>query len=484
MFTKRRVLIGSVVLVLLVVSVGLYFYYSNYTLIQAAPIGSGYMAQIVASGLFVSNRSLDSILTQDLNAPELGIFNVEIDKENKIVSVSVNGLFKKQSIYREGLGCTLLNEGISREELEHQTVEIPTSLPENPEDIPWPTGDRVDEREIPAGVNQLLLDKALNQVFSEPDLKNLRQTRAVVVVYDGKIVAERYAPGIHKDMPLIGWSMTKSVVNALVGILVKEGKLSLEDRAPVPEWNDPNDVRHVITINDMLQMSSGLLFEEHYSNPLANVNLMLWDCSDMGAYAASQPLYHEPGSHWQYSSGTTNIITRIIRHVIGNQKEYFAFPRNALFNKIGMRSAVIEVDAAGNFIGSSLMYATARDWARFGLLYLNDGVWEGEQILPEGWVKYTTTPVPHAPKGNYGAHFWLNAGIPNDRSVRDFPKLPIDLFWASGFQNQSVVVIPSKKLIVVRLSMTHGFGGWNLQEFILKILDALPNSASSEDSDN
>ncbi len=483
MFTKRRVLIGSIVLVLLVVSAGVYFYYSNYTLIQAAPIGSGYTAQIVASGLFVSSRSLDSILNQDLKTPELSIFDVEIDKENKIVSVSVNGLFKKQSVYREGLGCTLLNDGISREELDRQPVEIPTPLPENPDEIPWPTGDRVDQREIPAGVNQLLLDKALNEAFSEPDLQNLRQTRAVVVVYDGKIIAERYAPGIHKDMPLIGWSMTKSVVNALVGILVKEGKLSLEERAPVPEWNDPNDARHAITMNDLLQMSSGLWFEEHYSNPLANVNLMLWDRSDAGAYAASQPLYRKLGSHWQYSSGTTNIITRIIRHVIDNQKEYFAFPRNALFNKIGMRSAVIEPDAAGNIIGSSLMFATARDWARFGLLYLNDGVWEGERILPEGWVKYTTTPALHAPEGKYGAHFWLNAGDPNNRSKRDFPKLPIDLFWASGFQNQSVVVIPSQKLVVVRLSMTHGEAP-SLQEFILNILDALPSFTRSEDSDN
>jgi CubicO group peptidase (beta-lactamase class C family) len=483
MFTKRRVLIGSVVLVLLVVSAGVYFYYSNYTLIQAAPIGSGYMAQIVGSGLFVSNRSLDSILTKDLNAPELSIFDVEIDKENKIVSVSVKGLFKKQSIYREGLGYTLLNEGISREELKHQQVEIPTPLPENPDEIPWPTGDRVNQREIPAGVNQLLLDETLNRVFSEPDLQNLRQTRAVVVVYDGKIIAERYALGIHKNMPLIGWSMTKSVVNTLVGILVKEGKLSLEERAPVPEWNNPKDKRHAITMNDLLQMSSGLWFEEHYSSLLANVNLMLWDRSDTAAYAASQSLYREPGSHCQYSSGTTNIITRIIRHVIGNQKEYFAFPRNALFNKIGMRSAVIEPDSAGNFIGSSLMFATARDWARFGLLYLNDGVWEGERILPEGWVKYTTTPAPHAQKGNYGAHFWLNAGDQDNRSNRNFPKLPTDLFWASGFQNQSVVVIPSQKLVVVRLSMTHGEAP-SLQEFILSILDALPNSTSSEDSSN
>jgi CubicO group peptidase (beta-lactamase class C family) len=483
MFTKRRVLIGSIVLVILIVSAGVYFYYSNYTLIQAAPIGSGYMAQIAASGLFVSNRSLDSILTQDLNAPELSVFDVEIDKENKIVSVSANGLFKKQSIYREGLGCTLLNDGISRKELERQPVDIPTPLPENPDEIPWPTGDRVDQREILTGVNQLLLDKALNQAFSEPDLQNLRQTRAVVLVYDGKIIAERYASGIHKDMPLIGWSMTKSVVNALVGILVKEGKLSLEERAPVPEWNNPKDKRHAITMNDLLQMSSGLRFEEHYSSLLANVNLMLWDRSDTGAYAASQPLYREPASHWQYSSGTTNIITRIIRHVIGNQKEYFAFPRNALFNKIGMRSAVIEPDATGNFIGSSLMFATARDWARFGLLYLNDGVWEGERILPEGWVKYTTTPAPHAPKGRYGAHFGLNAGDPNDLSKRDFPKLPIDLFWASGYQGQSVVVIPSQKLVVVRLGMTHG-DGWNLQEFILNILDALPQSTRSEDSNN
>jgi len=222
-------------------------------------------------------------------------------------------------------------------------------------------------------------------------------------------------------------------------------------------------------------MSSGLEFlEEYQTKPNSDCNVMLFEKNDAAAFAAAKPLEAEPDSRWSYSSGTTNIVSRLIRKAVpGSQQDYLAFPRRHLFDKIGMKSAVIEPDPSGTFVGSSFMYATARDWARFGLLYLNDGVWEGERILPHGWVRYSTTPTPGAPaKKPYGAQFWLNTGEPDDRWM---PKLPPDLYSARGYEGQFVTVIPSRNIVVVRLGFTVNHNiNWDHQEFLLKILDAIP----------
>jgi CubicO group peptidase (beta-lactamase class C family) len=220
-------------------------------------------------------------------------------------------------------------------------------------------------------------------------------------------------------------------------------------------------------------MSSGLEWVEAYAErPVSDVNIMLLLKPDMAGFAASKPLAAKPDKVWHYSSGTANIISRIIRHVLGNRETYWEFPRRELFNKLGMRSAVWETDASGTFIGSSYLYATARDYARFGLLYLNDGVWQGERILPEGWVAYSTTPTPDAPKGQYGALFWLNGGRDSNPADRRFPRLPGDAFFAMGYQGQTIAVIPSRKLVVVRLGMTYD-DNWGMETFIRSVLDAV-----------
>lgn len=468
--TKKKILIGIILVVILLLG---YLVYDNYYIFRQAPIGAGVKAKILSSGIFVSNRDPESVLGEDLSFhPLLGIIKTKIDYEKKTVTASMLGLFRKRAIYREGLGCTLLL-GVSEEEIKSQPVDIPEHLPKNPESVLWPSGDLMPKEEMPQNVNQQLLAEVVDKAFSEPDPERLRRSREVVVVYDGRIIAERYAPGFTKDTPLIGWSMTKSVTSALVGILVGQGKLSLYEPAPVPEWREPDDPRKEITLDQLLRMSSGLKFiEEYEKNPLSDVNVMLFLKPDTAAFAASMPLEAEPDEKWHYSSGTTNIISRIIRHTIGNQADYITFPRRALFNKVGMRSAVIEADASGTLLGSSNLYATARDWARFGLLYIQGGIWEGERILPEGWVEYTTTPTPKAPLGEYGAQFWLNRGNPEDPKKRLYPKLPTDLFSLEGYQGQHVVIIPSRKLVVVRLGMTHK-GDWGLEPFIVDILKAI-----------
>ena len=257
----------------------------------------------------------------------------------------------------------------------------------------------------------MAITAALDDAFAEPGPVPTRRTRAVVVVQDGRLVAERYGAGHGPESALPGWSMTKSVVNALAGVLVREGKLALDAPLRVPEWSAPDDPRRALTLRQLLQMSSGLAFTESYGNPLGDVIWMLFGTGDAAGFAARKPLAAPAGQRWSYSSGTTNIICRALRGAVGGTEvDYQLFPRRALFEPLGMTSAIIEPDAAGTFVGSSLMFATARDWARFGLLFLQDGTWAGRRILPEGWVAFSVTPAPAAPGGVYGAHFWLRLG--------------------------------------------------------------------------
>jgi CubicO group peptidase (beta-lactamase class C family) len=241
----------------------------------------------------------------------------------------------------------------------------------------------------------------------------------------------------------------------------------------VPEWRGPGDPRAAITLDQLLRMSSGLSFGETKDGD-SDMVTMLFDRGDTAAYAAAKPLEHPPDSHWQYSSGTANIVSRILRHSFeGDQRAYFRFPRHALFDRIGMGSAVIEPDASGSFVASSFMFATARDWARFGLLFLEGGVWQGERILPAGWVAYSTTPTPRAPQGRYGAHWWLNAGEPDDPSDRPWPDMPTDTFSTRGHEGQEVVVVPSRELVLVRLGQSRPESTYSSNDFGAAVLAAI-----------
>ena len=304
---------------------------------------------------------------------------------------------------------------------------------------------------VVTGINYEQLQNVIDDAFNEAGKQKLRQLRAVVVVYDGKIIAEKFADGFNKNSVHTGWSMAKSVTNALIGILVKKGQLRISDTDLIPEWH--NDSRKNITLDQLLHANAGLQWEEIYtrSSPVTD---MLFKKGDMAKDAIRYRLENKPGTFFQYSGGTTNILSYIIRKKTG--ESYFNFPNRELFFKTGMYSTILEPDASGMYVGSSYCYASARDWARFGLLYLNDGIVNGERILPEGWVKYTTTPSQGARRGQYGAQFWLNAGAPGNPSNRFFPDVPTDCFWADGFAGQNVWIIPSKKLVIVRLSLEQG----------------------------
>ena len=420
---------------------------------------AGFGAKQLCSCVFVSQRTETSVLADDLNRFPYSLATYRVDTSERWAESRIGIGPTRRAVYRPGLGCVLL------------TKAEPTPEPRvfrHP-----PANDQPLSKCLTlSSVNYAQLDTTLARAFAEPDSARRQNTRAVVVLYRDTLVAERYAPGIAANTPLPGWSMAKSVTNALIGILIKEGKLSVSQPAPVGAWQ--GDKRQQITINDLLRMQSGLAWNETYF-AVSDVTRMIFLDKDMSSGAVHQPLAHPPGTVWSYSSGTTNILSQIVREAVGEAR-YLQFPYRALFAPLGMSSAVWETDLTGTFVGSSYLLASARDWAKFGSLYLNDGIWRGHRILPEGWVEYTTDPVAMAPQRQYGAHFWLNVGEVDDPADRPFPDVPTDCYFAQGFDGQNVFIIPSYDLVVVRLGTT-AQGNFDQNQFLSDVLAAFPKNA-------
>lgn len=318
-------------------------------------------------------------------------------------------------------------------------------LPAQPAGVAWPT-EEWPEASLPTPIADKLAP-LLDDAFSDPAPETLGETHAFLAVQGGKIVAERYWNGFDRASTHHSWSQAKSMTQAVTGILVREGKLDIHAPANVPEWQGQDDPRGRITLDQLLRMSSGLKFAEDYVDAgVSDVIEMLFGAgkADVAAYAASQPLIYAPGTFWNYSSGTSNIVSRILSRAAGATGEAFAaFITRELFGPLGMNSASPKFDTAGTFIGSSFCFCTARDFARFGLLYLRDGVWDGRRILPEGWVDYarTPTPVPPTERLGYGAHWWLGMAGPGS-------------FSANGYEGQYTVIVPELDLILVRNGKT------------------------------
>ena len=457
----NKILRGTIVTLVVAVCIAL-----SYMLITFPPVMAGMAAKTMCSCVFVSGRTPQSVKDKELQVfPGLASLDIEILPDS---SVTTSLLWHtSKAIFRKGLGCTLLAER-SEAAVRNQRINLP--LPPVPNlTARWPSGNVVTTVH-PPGVDVQRVEKAVASAFQEIDPDNPVFTHAVVVVYDGNIIAERYAAGFDSNSRLMGWSMTKSISNALIGILVKEKKLGVEDPAPVGEWR--NDVRKDITINHLLQASSGLSWSESYFIPTSDFHEMFIHSDDKAAFAASRTLEHPPGTFFEYSSGTTNLLSRIIRQTTGDSV-YYKFPYEKLFYKLGMHTAVLEPDASGTFVLSSYCFASARDWARFGMLYLNDGLWNGERILPEGWVQYSTTPAPAATHGQYGAQIWLNRGSPGDSLATEFPGLPNETILFEGFERNFVAIIPSKKLVVVRLGVTHN-NNLSMANLVNEIIQSLP----------
>lgn len=419
-------------------------------------MASGYMAKAICSEHFVAGRQdLDHIRSDVIDIdPSFRWIYHDIDHERGLAAAFLGpGIGRVTAVYRPGLGCTLAIgvEPDALPTLTHSARPEPSSL-------------ALAEHPVPA------LESVLDRAFDEPDEFSHRQTRAIVVLHRGRLVAERYAEPFGPDTPLLGWSMTKSITNALIGILVADGALALDAPAPVPEWREPGDVRGAITLRHLLQMSSGLDFAEFYA-PGSDATRMLFTEYSAGAFAAGAGLAYPAGTHWSYSSGTSNILARIVFEQAGGSAEaVYNFMQQRLFQPLGLHSMVVETDASGAPVGSSFSYATARDWARLGQFWLQDGTWNGQRILPEGWIAWSGSPAPAAPRGEYGAQFWLNAR--RSDGTRDFPNLPANLYFANGYNDQSVVVFPDEEIVAVRLGFTTD-GSWYLGEFLDGVYNAL-----------
>ena len=439
-----------------------------YALLTFPVVMSGTVAKTTCSCVYLTGRSLESVRKKELQVfPGLSSVGIELNNQDSTVVATI--LWKKsKAIFRKGLGCTLLAER-SEEEVRNQKINLPPPPPVNQDSLAWPTGNITSDSLLP-GVNYAVIQKAVADAFTDVDPENPVNTHAVVVLYKGQIVGEKYAEGFDLHSKFMGWSMAKSITNALVGILVKEGKLNVNEPAPVAEWQQ--DERKEITLQNLLHASSGLDWSESLFVPTSNLHTMFIKRDDKGEYAASVKLKNKPGEFFQYSSGSANIISKIVRQTVGDE-QYYRFPYEKLFYKIGMNHATLEPDASGTFVGSSYSFGAARDWARFGLLYLNDGIWNGERILPEGWVNYSTTPGPAAKKQQYGALWWLNYGDLKNPGDVQYQGLPNEAFMATGLERQFVVVIPSKKLVVVRLGVTHN-KNFNIQTLVNAVMKGLP----------
>ena len=460
---KAKKIVKRSLLFLLMVAIGYGLYYCWFSF----PIISGYSAKNACSCAFIQGRDKESIEAEELASFPVSLGSIDINVKDSSATGSVLGFAKRKAIYRNGLGCTVVNE-LSESAIRAQKFLIPPAFSEDT--TRWPVGDAFANRLLTTA-NRAYFDSALSCAFRKSFNDREVFTRAVLIVHNGDIVAEKYAPGYNKTSKFLGWSMAKSITGALIGVLVKEGKLNIDQPAPVAAWQDLTDKRHSITTEHLLQQTSGLNFLEVY-NKYSNANNMLFNKGDMAGYVASLPLKIPLGSQFYYSSGNSNILSGVVRTVVG-ENNYHAFPYTSLFHKIGMHHTLLEPDASGTFVGSSFVYASARDYARFGLLYLNDGVFNGERILPEGWVQKTVTSSSANKQKNYGYQFWLNGLGENDPSKKEFPEMPADMFYADGYGGQRIYIIPSLQLVVVRL----GLNKFDEHGFLQKIMAAFERKA-------
>ena len=391
------------------------------------PVITGYAAKNLASAVFVSGRNAEEVEALDLNFSLIRFASNTVDYENKTVTSRFLWC-TSTAVYREGYGVTLLC-GDDANKLREQVFPL---LPDTTIVKPLPQGDSAVSARLAPIAKAFVDDHAYHG-----------HPFAFVVLHKGGIVAEHYDQGIGPDTKLLSWSMAKSFVNALVGMMVKDSLIDIHAPLPIPEWQD--DDRKTITLHDLMQMQSGLEWNEDYG-ARSDVNVMLHCEEDMGLYALQKPLEYKPGTHWYYSSGSTNIVVRYLRSLFSSDEAFLSYMRERLFAPLGIRNAIFEQDMSGTPVGSSYLYITAKNFARFGQMYLDDGCVDDERILPEGWVDYTCTPASNS-ENRYGAFFWLNRG-------GKYPDVPKDMYWCDGHDGQCIFIIPSCQLVVVILGFS------------------------------
>ena len=418
-------------------------------------IAAGYRSLFTCSAHFLMGRPLDDILLVELaDTAELELPVPEIDTSLGVVRASDGRGNELIAAYRESMGCTLLPPN-------WHTADIPrlpyVFRPETPDlrDIPYPMGDSADSQ--PNERLQAVLDKAFDaSSYGEGTL-----TVGIVVVKDGKLVAEQYRHGFGIHQGYRTWSTAKSISVSLIGIAVRDGLMNPDQPVPIPEWSYPGDPRSAITPKHLMWMSSGLWSKGN------NTNAVYFGGQDVISGATGTPLEVEPGTRWKYANNDTLLLLRSLRHVLNDDRRYLRYPYDELFSRIGMHHTWMETDHLGNFIGSSQVYTTARDLSRLGLLYLNDGVWQGERVLPEGWTEFVATTAPSRPRQQgrrgYGAQFWL---------LDQLPGVPEGTYTSAGNKGQYATVVPEHNLVVVRTGVDPAGVGWSQDQLVVDIVAA------------
>ena len=406
---------------------------------QALHVATANVAQTLCADVFVSGLAPDRVFAENIE-PLRGMrillprLHYTVDTVRRTVTAHWHGHFTSEATYYPGYGCALPTMTPDAATLQAaREAASPTTAPA-----------------VPVINNDPAIVAALARAFAEPASGPRRDVHAIVVMHDGKIIAERYAAGFDPDTPQLGYSMSKSVVNALLGILVRQGKLDMLAPAPVPAWKAPDDPRHRITLDQLSRMTSGLDLAESDSG-FDPVSTMLFLQKDMATYAAHAALRIPPGAQWEYTSGNTLILGGILRDIVGGGAPgLIRFAHRELFDPLGMHHVLMEFDGAQTLVGSTRIYASARDWARFGQLYLDDGMLDGHRILPEGWSAYASKQTLDS---IYGSGFWTNTGTQADGS-HIIDGMPGNAYFASGINGQRILIVPSLRLVIVRLGST------------------------------
>jgi CubicO group peptidase (beta-lactamase class C family) len=421
------------------------------TFVRPEPLqlASAAAAKTVCSNLFIAKRDVDAILRTDLLArhPIFHLMKIDVSAVDHRVGASLFGLIaERHAEYIEGRGCT----NVSSEESWDRPAALQASLTATKTDAFWPAGEKA----------QLSGNKRLQAALNDPLLQGPGM-RAIVVVHDGRLVAETYGQGFTASTPLLGWSMTKSVTAALVGMALKDGKLSLDQKSLFPQW--AGDARAEISVADLMAMSGGLEWNEDRGT-VTDPGRMEYLVRDAAAFARDRRLIAPPGTSFHYSSGESVLLTRLWQNAMGGAAR--SYPHERLFKPLGMNSAVLEADETGTFLGEAFLYANAHDWARFGEFLRLGGKWNGEQLLPAGFVDYMRSPVPASDEGRGPVYargqLWLAPGLGFD--------LPADTYMLSGTLRQVIAIIPSRKLVILRMGMTRediGFSNAKLLQAIL-----------------
>ena len=442
-------------------------------------IRNGVQAVLMCNGLFTSRRSLEQVFQQELAYLPDAVGTVDGGEyliDQKLKAVAVGGIESGPTVraaFRDGIGCVVMAPNQSFDDIDSLPVlELP--YPESdPASLPWPVGDVVEEKPVPETVDPAALAAASDWAFNRESPEQV--TLSLIVVHKGHIIHERYADGVDMMTRTRTWSTAKSIASTLIGMLVDDGRLELD--APLgiewlPELEGPDeDPRNEITLRHVLNMSSGLYPVDSFGMEyVTGSGLAYWAGAGSVDGARRRGLVRKPGEFWDYENYDTLLAVYAMKLALGDPTTYAAFPRNALLDRIGMRNTLVSTDRFGDFILSSQVYTTARDLARFGLLYLEEGVWEGERLVSEDWIEFVRTPAPAtAHRGRlYGGHFWL---VPDDRI--DVPK---SAYTTAGNRGQFVVIVPSHDTVIVRRGLDYGeqsqgFDFWGLTREVLKAIE-------------